>query len=289
MSGTYKVLSQNRRLVAYLPCLRTAIKQTRVFSSFRSHHPSEGQFIEDPTNRNSDQNFIWPDSSLGPLATKDKRFPLPGSTGISQHLQPPSAPLEELQVDPTELIKVDRDERQASILTEFNLVAEMETALSGTGPWECVAQDCPQLLRKDFQELFPGRDLSRSQLTVITISHRTKNDMSMWSPEVEAEREDLLKTFMKGGEELCSVLKEMGYWADFVDPSSGRPYYGEYTNATLFETDERYRRLGFEIQDLGCCKVISHHLWGTHTFLGSVFTNCPTDDPVLEGLLKEHM
>lgn len=65
-------------------------------------------------------------------------------------------------------------------------------------------------------------------------------------------------------------------------------YYGEYTNATLFETDERYRRLGFEIQDLGCCKVISHHLWGTHTFLGSVFTNCPTDDPILEGLLKEH-
>lgn len=73
----------------------------------------------------SDQPFVWPDSSLGPLATKDKRFPLPGSMGISQHLQPSTAPVEELQVDPTELIKADRDERQASILAEFNLVAEV--------------------------------------------------------------------------------------------------------------------------------------------------------------------
>lgn len=34
------------------------------------------------------------------------------------------------------------------ILDAVCLGFQMETALSGTGPWECVAQDCPQLLCK---------------------------------------------------------------------------------------------------------------------------------------------
>lgn len=44
----------------------------------------------------------------------------------------------------------------------------------------------------DVQELFPSRDLSKSSLTVITISHRTSHDMSGWSQDVEEEREGLL-------------------------------------------------------------------------------------------------
>ena len=62
-------------------------------------------------------------------------------------------------------------------------------------------------------------------------------------------------------------------------------YFGAYTNATLFETDERYRHLGFEINDLGCCKVICHHLWGTHAYVGCLFTNAPIDHRAMSQLV----
>lgn len=64
-------------------------------------------------------------------------------------------------------------------------------------------------------------------------------------------------------------------------------YLGQNTNASLYETDERYRKLGFEIDDLGCCKVIRHHIWGTHSYIGCLFTNAPTTVPILEMMTKK--
>ena len=42
-------------------------------------------------------------------------------------------------------------------------------------------------------ELFPDIGVELGKLTTVSISQRTKNDMSAWSPEVEDEREEMLK------------------------------------------------------------------------------------------------
>ena len=45
----------------------------------------------------------------------------------------------------------------------------------------------------DFRDLFPAQNFYTGKMTVITLSQKTKNDMSMWSPDVEDEREALLE------------------------------------------------------------------------------------------------
>ena len=64
-------------------------------------------------------------------------------------------------------------------------------------------------------------------------------------------------------------------------------FFGSHTNSTLFETDERYNHLGFNVADLGCCKVISHRVWGSFAFVGTIFTNAPANSDILDNSLEQ--
>ena len=146
----------------------------------------------------------------------------------------------------------------------------------------CELHEAPSLLRREVSSLFPDRDVINKHLSVITLSQKTANDMSGWSNEVEKEREDLIDHFLSAAKELCGRLKSDGYWSDFIDPTSGKPYFGQYTNTTMFETDEKYRLLGFRIEDLGCCKVISHKEFGRNVFVGTIFTDAHPSNGVVQ-------
>ena len=65
------------------------------------------------------------------------------------------------------------------------------------------------------------------------------------------------------------------------------PYFGAHTNTTMFETDEKYRLLGFRIEDLGCCKVICHKDFGRKVFVGTLVTSVPTATGVIQELFKD--
>lgn len=250
------MMSCPTRLVRYMPSLNVAATAMRGYAAHDEH--SRGTYIyvtEAPS-----QVKKWPDKSLGPFGPKDKSFPLPGNVGSKYQL---------------ELTKYHPDD---------GFLPEEPSAQESL---ECAAHDCPQMLRKDFQSLFPNIDICHGTLSVITISQKTENDMTKWNPAVEIEREEMLATFVQGAQDICAGLSEEGYWADFIDPSSGRPYLGQFTNSTMFETDERYRHFGFEIDDLGCCKVIRHHLWGSRAFVGCLFTSASIDSPIMQRLLHK--
>ncbi|RXG57454.1 Methylmalonic aciduria and homocystinuria type D-like protein, mitochondrial [Armadillidium vulgare] len=136
--------------------------------------------------------------------------------------------------------------------------------------------------KKDFQLLFPNHDVESKGMTVLIMCQKTKHDMSGWSEDVEEERE--IRRFIECAEIMCKSLRDYGFWADFIDPSSGRPALGPYTNSTFFETDERFRHFGLQIEDLGCCKVISHPVWRKNIFAGAIFTDA--EDNVAETISK---
>ena len=82
-------------------------------------------------------------------------------------------------------------------------------------------------------------------------------------------------------------LKDDNYWADFIDPCSGKPYYGSHTPTTMFETDEKYRLLGFRIEDLGCCKVLCHREYGRNVFVGTIFSDVGTKNGVVQDIFED--
>jgi len=251
---------------------------------------------------------VWPDPNLGCLGAKDKRFCLPGNVGLERSVNSedtgPTA--EELIADKK---VVDEElafwrnlcespsnyQRQVEMIKHHEAVeqikeeemAALEKSLNRSDEnLECTAQSCPELLRRELTCLFRSVNLTSGPLTVITICNKTKNDMSTWSADVEVERDLLVDSFIKAAKDLCKELRSRAQWADFIDPASGRPFFGPYTNTTFFETDERYRQLGFRLVDLGCCKVIAHQKWGTHAFVGTIFTSAPHDSEYLEQILS---
>uniref|UniRef100_A0A8B9V3R4 Metabolism of cobalamin associated D n=1 Tax=Anas zonorhyncha TaxID=75864 RepID=A0A8B9V3R4_9AVES len=265
------------RLVTYLPGFYSLVKRVvnpKAFSTAGSSGSDEPHVAATPPDLCP--RTVWPDEVMGPFGPQDQRFQLPGNIGFDCHLNGTAAqkksqiskPLPDILAEPSP------SERHEFVMAQY--INEFQCAL-------------PQKTHKilvsfslDFELMFP--DVNASRLTVLTVTQKTKNDMTAWSQEVEDEREMLLENFINGAKEICYAICSEGYWADFIDPSSGLAFFGPYTNNTLFETDERYRHFGFSVDDLGCCKVIRHNIWGTHVVVGSIFTNAEPDSPIMRKL-----
>jgi len=260
-----------------------------------------------------DSKTVWPDEKLGPtFSSIDPRCSLPGNTGPAEFLATPYTTSAKevpgksqfIQLQSDVLTRYTQKEHQAQTLYSANDyiqhtehaetyvcadpgVLEAFPELDGMRRLNCELHEAPSLLKREVSSLFPDRDVINKHLSIITLCQKTANDMSGWSNDVEKEREILVEQFYSAAKELCGRLKSDGYWSDFIDPSSGKPYYGQYTNTTMFETDEKYRLLGYRIEDLGCCKVISHKEFGRHVFVGTIFTDAHPSSGVVQDIFTD--
>lgn len=295
----------DRGVVVYARSLQSVCAGIRKFSSQGRNNPNEATPKPDVKEVAAEPLNTWLDIKAGIFGPSDQRLPLPGNIGLCQKLEmSEQRPLiyqrhSHWKISPDILTRKTNHEHQMQALGQCSpseLKNVIEEHIHRNNPsmpnpsdiLECKAQQCPDLVKKDFLDLFPGRNLKDGPLAVVTLSQKTQNDMSSWSEDMELEREELIDYFILAAEDICSSLQAEGYWADFIDPTSGRPYLGAFTNATLFEVDERYRYLGFLIEDLGCCKIISHRLWGTYVFVGAIFTNAPVNSDALQQALGKH-
>nr|XP_020515743.1 methylmalonic aciduria and homocystinuria type D homolog, mitochondrial-like isoform X2 [Labrus bergylta] len=275
-----QVLSSRGRLVSYLSGVHVLVGRVSSVRTFSAAGSKETHVAM--TTHDMGPRTVWPDDIIGPFGPHDQRFLLPGNSGFHLHLQ---GVTEQKKNSPGHMTLPDvvtgpaPSERHLSILTQTVRGAVQYFDSSRV---ECVIQTCPELLKRDFLSMFP--EAPPSQMMAVTVTQRTKNDMSSWSSEVEEEREEMLHTFIDGAQQICLALQSEGFWADFIDPSSGLAFFGPYTNLPLFETDERYAQLGFRVDDLGCCKVIRHALWGTNVFVGTILTNAPPSSDIMRKL-----
>lgn len=221
--------------------------QGRTFST-------QSGFVDAPYSYLGKRRLPASNSLLGPT---NKQFPLPGDVGHHSLSKPPKIPTADKNMRSLrELIKPVQVKRDANYLKEIQEKRlEMVHRQSGFWPIELTAQETPRLLRKDLKHLFPDIGIDTMATIVLNLVQKSENDMAAWSKEMEDERESLTCLFISSATSICNALSDRGYWADFVDPASGRPYLGQYSNFTLCETDDVYKNMGFIIEDLGCCKV----------------------------------
>lgn len=237
----------------------------------------------DASNLNGKQNLNIPplvvDTTYASIKEPNPRFPLPGRIGPDREVKTiPPKPIPKLEPNRygidgkllldellTMTLPVDHQKDSITQLMGTHMILSSPTnkneflsKLIDNDNLEVRAYDCPSLLRYELHRLFLNYNVLMQPLTAITIILKTNTDMSTWSPKVEDERNELTDQFIKLAHEICAYLGAKQYWADFIDPSSGRPYYGPHTADTLFETDERFRYFGINIVDLGCCRVVEH-------------------------------
>lgn len=76
-----------------------------------------------------------------------------------------------------------------------------------------------------------------------------------------------------------------GYWADFMNPFSGKPFYSYASAKKLYKMDNRFRGLGLKFESHQDCLIISAD--SDIVFTGSVFTNAPNDMGQLQTILDD--
>uniref|UniRef100_A0A4W6FE83 Metabolism of cobalamin associated Da n=1 Tax=Lates calcarifer TaxID=8187 RepID=A0A4W6FE83_LATCA len=280
------VLSQTAGRQA-LAALR--VGRTRTFSAASSDEP---YITVSPTD--SGPRTVWPDENMGPFGPQDQRFQLPGNVGFDCHLEgmadQKKAPVH--RTVPDVLTAPGSTERHQFILAQF--VSEFQGKL---GPismrvhkaeqyfnqtdTDCSINSCPELLRKDLELLFPSAP--NTSITVVTVTQRILKVLKCERHEVETAADYVFYSlqFVSGAKEMCFALWTAGYWADFIDPTTGA---ASPTSQTTLQTEEELRHLGFHIEVSGSCTVIRHILRGTPLFVGTVFTNAPTQSVAIARL-----
>lgn len=78
--------------------------------------------------------------------------------------------------------------------------------------------------------------------------------------------------FIIAARTICDKIRKAGYWADFINPFSGLPYLSRdrINNGKLYESNEKFRCLDFQIFEIEQCKIISNEQEGNgKRFIGN--------------------
>ncbi|GLD64828.1 metabolism of cobalamin associated Da [Lates japonicus] len=160
------------------------------------------------------------------------------------------------------------------------LEADQKTRSTGAVP--DVLADPRQ--HRDTSLYWPSLSSEFQRPTSILVSQQSHRGAVGREETAEQDGDQLMHKFVSGAKEMCFALWTAGYWADFIDPTTGAAFFASPSSQTTLQTEEELRHLGFHIEVSGSCTVIRHILRGTPLFVGTVFTNAPTQSAAIARL-----
>ncbi|XP_022208914.1 cobalamin trafficking protein CblD [Drosophila obscura] len=133
---------------------------------------------------------------------------------------------------------------------------------------------CPILIRDTLIELFPVRAVANKEtaITLLTLSY-------------EGDIEIGATKFVLAARDISDRLLSLGYWSDFLNPFSGRPYFMPKDDDKLYKQDWRFRGLNMNLTVKNHCMVISAEENDNTHFSGTIYCTAPSNYDVLVQLL----
>lgn len=191
----FQAASCQSRVIAYLPSLRALLQRLRGGSATPSSLSSIVQpphAFPAPKAHHSVVSRPAVMTAPSSVFELNPTLPLPGDRAFVPGVDQPavtSTSVSEVGMQPL-LGMPSAIESEPE--TERHPVSRCETAV------ECILQECPAFLQRSFMELFPDApNPGHNLLTILTLSQRTRNDMTAWSPTIETERDELLEHVRK--------------------------------------------------------------------------------------------
>ncbi|XP_077393263.1 methylmalonic aciduria and homocystinuria type D homolog, mitochondrial-like isoform X2 [Festucalex cinctus] len=190
------VFYSRTRLATYLPGLDALVQHiasTIGFSTIGSSGSGDLNVTE-ASSKNGPHAF-----TMEPYDGNDQLYFMPSNVGSECHLQ-----ISEQKMGLTKRMVPDllhfpsSPERRMSglfIKEFFDETAMNHNTIKANQDFdkssvECLIQSCPEKLKQDLQYLFP--EAPTSDVTVVTVTQKTKNDMTAWCSAVEEERDHML-------------------------------------------------------------------------------------------------
>ncbi|XP_016991186.1 uncharacterized protein LOC108053113 [Drosophila rhopaloa] len=157
------------------------------------------------------------------------------------------------------------DTTTVGLLTPLGqLVNFLKEANADKSRLEFACCQCPMLIRDSLVELFPVRVVAQrdSSITMLVLSY--EGDIEMGAAK-----------FVLAARDMCDRLLSLGYWADFLNPFSGRPYFMPRDGSNLYKQDHRFRGLNMRLSQQNHCTVIAAEENDRTHFSGTIYCTAP--------------
>uniref|UniRef100_A0A671NFU5 Zgc:92335 n=1 Tax=Sinocyclocheilus anshuiensis TaxID=1608454 RepID=A0A671NFU5_9TELE len=278
-----QVLCRRVRQLSQSSVLLTLAQRIVVIRGFSAagSSGSDEPYIAVPS-QNSGPRTVWPDETMGPFGPQDQRFQLPGNVGFDCHLKGTGLQMTGSvhRTVPDVLSTPSNTERHEFILAQFVNEYQGKEA-SVTSQRVRKAERYFSQSRYFFESnrcwfwtelelFFPV--LPASPITVVTVTPKNQKTAT-------EDLQELLDNFVSGAKEICFTLWRGGYWADFINPLSGKAFFGAQMPDSILQ-----QSAGFHIEDLASCTLIRHVFKETSTFVLTLITNAPSNSLIMEKL-----